>query len=96
MTQINLKQVILDELEMQRNDLLNFSNFPIELYSKEDIEQYEDDIEAQIFGEDDILDQALSSLDITCSDIDPDDFRDYQHETVRLCVDKFTNLIESK
>lgn len=67
---INLKEIIFKALEEQRERLI-----------VENTKNAED----WVFSEEDIVEEALFSLGLTLEDIDSNDFRDYQNETVALC-----------
>lgn len=77
----DLKEIIMNALKEQRDTLL------ISIKYSDCIQTHEDFV-SEVFSEHDLLDESLSTLGITWEDIDPNDFRDYQHETVELCIEK--------
>jgi hypothetical protein len=89
---IDLRKEIMQTLQHQRVGVILgiFENRHMDISA----EEFEEEISRFIFEKEDILDQALDSLNITVHDIDPNDFRDYQHKTIDMAVflfKKFNN-----
>jgi len=76
------KKEIMSKLEEQRKDLLasntDFENAN-EAYSW---------AESIVFSENDVLEKYLDNQNLTIDDIDTNEFRDYQHSTVELFLQK--------
>jgi hypothetical protein len=88
MTTVNLKETIMSALIEQRTKLLNHI-VSVDAYTHE---EYREFLDTEIFSENDILEDSLKSLDLDIQDIDPNEFRDYQHETIQECYEKFHEL----
>jgi len=89
--EIDLKETIWNALKEQREDWLKaVDEFPA--FDDYTVEEYQDGLEEDMFSHEDILEEALFSLGLEVDDIDGDEFRDYQHETIELCVNKFELL----
>lgn len=86
----DLKDTILSSLAIQRKK--HIEDIASLTFSFNNLEEYKQYIEGMIFSEEDILDSSLKSLGLTVDDIDPNDFRDYQHETVEICIAQFANI----
>lgn len=85
MKNIDIKEIIMNALKEQREALLS----DVCSVSINDADDYRNYVESEVFSENDILEKALKSIDLDVSDIDPNDFRDFQNETIELCLEKF-------
>ncbi|HHT9109556.1 MAG TPA: hypothetical protein ACFYDZ_00185 [Candidatus Brocadiaceae bacterium] len=81
----DLQEIILNELQEQRVDLLNSLN-KLNFSEREECRNW---IEGMIFGESDLLDESLRSLNLTSEDIEINIFRDFQHETVEKFIEAY-------
>ncbi len=89
----DLKEIIMSALTEQREEALTLINdFPA--FDQYSLEDFEEGMEQEIFSEDDVLVSTLSTLGLDVEDIDANDFRDYQHQTIMLSVLKFKSLKE--
>lgn len=83
---IDLKEIILDALSQQRLKLIMSVIKSDSLSNFETTEEASSWLQDMVFQEDDILERALKSLELTIDNINANEFRDYQHETISLCI----------
>lgn len=87
MLNVNLKEIILEALFSQREKLSSQKAIDNYLSSGDySAELYRSFLEETIFGEEDLLEKMLASLGLHVTDISSNEFRDFQHETVEICL----------
>lgn len=87
---ITINEIIMNDILLQRNEIISFISKNFTQFDT--IDELREYVNSCVFSEQDILEKHLSSLSLKVEDIDSNDFRDAQHETVETCCEYYIEI----